>query len=177
MKKLLIVVDYQNDFVGGSLGFEKAVSLEKKIAEKIRRCRRDGGEVIFTLDTHTPDYLRTQEGRNLPVPHCVKGTEGWKLYGGIAELKEEGDRCFEKPAFGSAELFDYLRTRSYESVELVGVVSNICVIANAVLAKTALPETPVLVDAACVASNDDRLNEAALDVMAGLQIRILNRKE
>lgn len=176
MKKLLIVVDYQNDFVSGSLGFEKAVSLERRIAEKISFYQKNGGEVIFTLDTHTSDYLHTQEGQNLPVVHCVKGTAGWKLYGKIAELRRDGDACFEKPAFGSAELFDYLKNKQYESVELVGVVTNICVVANAVLAKTALPETPVMVDAACVASNDEKLNKAALDVMASLQIRILNRE-
>lgn len=176
MKKLLIVVDYQNDFVSGSLGFEKAVSLEQRIAEKIIRYQKNGDEVIFTLDTHTPDYLYTQEGRNLPVAHCIKGTQGWNLYGKIAELKREGDACFEKPAFGSAELFEYLKDKRYESVELAGVVTNICVVSNAVIAKTVLPETPVMVDAACVASNDDRLNEAALDVMASLQIQILNRE-
>lgn len=176
MKKLLIVVDYQNDFVSGSLGFEKAVSLEQHIAEKISRYQKNGDEVIFTLDTHSPDYLHTQEGRNLPVVHCVKGTQGWNLYGKIAELKREGDACFEKPTFGSAELFEYLKDKRYESVELAGVVTNICVVSNAVIAKTALPETPVMVDAACVASNDNRLNEAALDVMASLQIQIFNRE-
>ena len=173
MKKLLIVVDYQNDFVSGSLGFPKAAELEAAIASKILQYRESGGDVAFTFDTHGEDYLSTQEGKNLPVTHCVRGTGGWELYGRIAGLMKEGDRRFLKPAFGSGELFDYLRSSDYESIELAGVVSNICVISNAVLAKTALPEAVVTVDSACVASNDESLNEAALKVMAGLQIVIL----
>ena len=175
MKKLLIVVDYQNDFVSGSLGFDQAEELDGRIADKITEYRNKGGEIIFTFDTHTAEYPDTQEGKNLPVVHCIDGTEGWKLCGKVASLKRDGDRFFKKPAFGSAELFDYLRDKEYGSIELVGIVSNICVLSNAVLAKTALPETPVIVDASCVASNDKNLNEAALNVMEGLQIRVINR--
>lgn len=176
MKKLLIVVDYQNDFVSGSLGFEKAAALEDRIADKIAQYRQAKDDVLFTLDTHAVDYANTQEGRNLPVVHCIKGTEGWELFGKIAALKQEGDVCFEKPSFGSAELFEYLKNKPYENIELIGVVSNICVLSNAVLVKAVLPETPVTVDASCVASNDDRLNEAALDVMESMQIRVINRE-
>mgnify|MGYP000960592189 CR=1 FL=1 len=176
MKKLLIVVDYQVDFVNGSLGFEKAAELEDRIAEKIMAYKKRGDEVIFTLDTHTAEYPDTQEGKNLPITHCIENSEGWQLYGKIAGLQDQKDRVFKKPAFGSAELFDFLRSTPYQSIELVGVVSNICVISNAVLAKTAQPETPVLVDAACVASNDPALNEAALNVMESLQIQVINRQ-
>lgn len=176
MKKLLIVVDYQNDFVNGSLGFKKAEELEEKIAEKINQYRKENGEIIFTLDTHGKDYSETQEGKLLPVPHCIKGTKGHELYGKVASLKKETDLAIEKPTFGSVELFEYLKGKKYESVELVGLVSNICVISNAVIAKTALPETTVIVDASCTASNDDRLNEEVLDVMETLQIKIIDRK-
>jgi nicotinamidase-related amidase len=176
VKKLLIVVDYQNDFVNGSLGFEKAAALERPIVDKIAEYRRSGGEIVFTLDTHTTYYLNTQEGRNLPVVHCVEGTEGWNLFGKVAELKRDSDKVFKKPVFGSSDLLEYLKDREYESIELVGVVSNICVISNAVLAKTAQPETPVIVDAACVASNDDDLNEAALNVMESMHVKVTNRK-
>lgn len=175
MKKCLIVVDYQNDFVSGSLGFPEAVALEGAIAEKIRRYRGEGGEVLFTFDTHEPDYMETQEGHNLPVAHCLLGTPGHALYGQVAALIEEGDKRFYKPAFGSDELYSYLKETPFSAIELAGVVSNICVISNAVLAKTAQPETPVVVDARCTASNDPRLNEAALDVIASLQVQILNR--
>ena len=172
IKKCLIVVDYQNDFVTGSLGFEKAEQLDGRIADKIEKYRSDGWEIVFTFDTHEENYLQTNEGRNLPVEHCIKDTDGHKLYGRTAEMQEESDKCFYKPSFGSAELFEYLRCENFGKVELCGVVTNICVISNAVLAKTALPESEVLVDSACVASNDDSLNKSALDVMKSLQINV-----
>lgn len=172
IKKCLIVVDYQNDFVTGSLGFEKAEKLDGRIADKIEKYRNGGWKIVFTFDTHEENYLQTNEGRNLPVEHCIKGTDGHKLYGRTAEMQEESDKCFYKPSFGSAELFEYLRCENFCKVELCGVVTNICVISNAVLAKTALPEAEVLVDSACVASNDDSLNKSALDVMKSLQINV-----
>jgi Amidases related to nicotinamidase len=170
MQKCLIVVDFQNDFVNGSLGFPGAELLEPRIADKIRQYRAEGGCVIFTLDTHGEDYPETQEGKNLPITHCVTGTPGHNLYGEVASLIRESDPKFYKHTFGSDGLYEFLKTNKYESIELVGLVSNICVIANAVLAKTAQPETPIIVDASCTASNDEGLNRAALDVMAGLQI-------
>lgn len=175
MKEVLLVIDYQNDFVDGALGFPQAVPLEAAIADKIGEYRKNGNEIVFTFDTHTEDYLNTQEGRNLPVVHCIKGTTGWNLYGKIAELVTEKDTIFEKIAFGSMELANYLADNKYDRIELVGVVSNICLLSDAVLAKAALPEAEIVVDAACVASNDDRLHEAALDVMESLQIKIINR--
>lgn len=172
MKKCLIVVDYQNDFVTGSLGFEKAEQLDDRIADKIVKYRADGWEVVFTFDTHDDNYMHTNEGINLPVEHCIKGTDGHKLYGRTAKMLKESDKCFYKPSFGSAELFEYLRSENFDKVELCGVVTNICVISNAVLAKTALPEAEVSVDTNCVASNDDSLNKSALDVMQSLQINV-----
>ena len=176
MKKLLIVVDYQKDFVDGSLGFPSAVALEEKIVDKIKAYRKNNDEIVFTFDTHEKEYLDSQEGQHLPVPHCIRETNGWELYGHVADLKEESDQFFVKPTFGSGELFDYLREREevYQSIELVGLLSNICVISNAILAKTALPEVPIIVDAACTASHDEILNDQALAVMASLQIQIIN---
>ena len=176
MKKCLIVVDYQNDFVSGFLGFPEAVELERHIADKIKLYRDGGDEIMFTFDTHSEDYMNTQEGKNLPVPHCIKDTDGHKLYGRIAELIQKSDKRFHKNTFGSDELYMYLKTVKFKSIELVGVVSNICVISNAILAKTAQPETPIIVDAACTAGNDGKLNQEALDVMQSLQIQIINRK-
>ena len=173
MQKCLIVVDYQNDFVSGSLGYPEAAALEENIAAKIEKYRNSGDEVIFTLDTHGADYMQTQEGHNLPVPHCIEGTPGHALYGKAARLRLEGDQAFCKNTFGSGALYDYLKANRFESIELVGVVSNICVISNAILAKTAQPETPIIVDSACTASNDARLHRAGLDVMAGLQIKVI----
>ena len=177
MKKLLIVVDYQNDFVDGSLGFPGAELLEEPIAAKIEEYRSAADVIAFTFDTHRCDYLETQEGRNLPVEHCIEGAPGHALYGRIAELIRPTDEVFEKPSFGSADLFEWLRAAQppFKSIELVGLVSNICVISNAVLAKAACPEVPVIVDAACTASFDDSLNEKALDVLEGLQVQVTNR--
>ena len=175
MKKLLIVVDYQNDCVKGSLGFKKAVNIEENIADKINEYRMNGDDIAFTFDSHGANYLETQEGLNLPVTHCVEDTEGWQLYGKIAKLQCENDKVFKKITFGSSELMEYLKDKEYMSIELIGVVTNICIISNAVIAKAALPEVTIIVDADCVASNDDDLNEAALKVMESMQIKIMNK--
>ena len=176
MKKLLIVVDYQKDFVDGALGCPQAAALEAGIAEKIREYRAlgEGGEIIFTMDTHSRNYMDTQEGKNLPVPHCMDGEEGWQLYGEVAGLKEEQDLVFSKPTFGSLELADYLRNRGadYESVEFCGVVTNICVISNIAVVKAAMPDVPQIVDSRLVASNDDSLQEAALKVMESIHVQV-----
>lgn len=173
MKKCLIVVDYQIDFVSGALGFKKAVLLDEKIADKIEEYHENDDEVIFTFDTHKKDYLTTQEGRNLPIEHCIENTDGHKLYGKTATMQMPDDKCFYKPTFGSFELFEYLKIREYKSIELCGVVSNICVISNAVIAKTAQPETEIIVDRKCIASNDDNLNDCAIEVMKSLQIKVV----
>lgn len=176
MKSLLLVVDYQKDFVDGSLGFPGAEALDGPIAQKIAACHAAGDDVIFTLDTHGADYLATQEGRKLPVPHCLRGTPGWELYGQTAKARREGDLVLEKPAFPSLELGNLLREKGYSRVELVGLVSYICVISNAIVAKAALPEAEIIVDAACTAGPDRALHEKALDLMEqGLQITVTNR--
>ena len=177
MKQALIVVDYQNDFVDGALGFPKAKELEEPICQKIEQARKESAEVIFTFDTHGGDYLSTQEGRKLPVPHCMKNSEGWQLYGRVVALKEEGDRCFDKPCFGSWELGEYARQRQFDKIELCGVVSNICVLSNAVLLKAALPEAQLVVDARCVASPTESDQKRALLAMQALHMEVLAPKE
>ena len=144
MKRLLIVVDYQNDFVDGSLGFPGAELLEEPIAAKIEEYRSAADVIAFTFDTHRCDYLETQEGRNLPVEHCIEGAPGHALYGRIAELIRPTDEVFEKPSFGSADLFEWLRAAQppFKSIELVGLVSNICVISNACWRKRPAPRCP-----------------------------------
>lgn len=175
MKELLVVVDYQNDFVSGSLGFEKAASLEDAICHKIEAYRSRGADVVFTFDTHDADYLNTQEGKCLPVVHCVRGTPGWQLCGRVAGYCGPDTVCFYKPVFGSRQLADYAGEQGYDAVELCGLVSNICVLSNAVLIKAALPETVVTVDAQCTSCADEAMNQKALDVMEGLQIQVINR--
>lgn len=168
--KLLVIVDYQNDYVTGSLGFDAAASLDRKIAHKIRDYRKEGGEIIYTMDTQQEDYLSTQAGRKLPVEHCIEDTPGHKLYGFTAKERGEKDKIFYKDTFGSLELADYVKFRDYESVELVGVVTYMGVLANAALIKAALPETSVIVDTAYVAAPDEELQAKAFDVMEALQV-------
>lgn len=175
MKKILIVVDYQKDFVTGSLGFPDSQSLEKPITDKINKYRALGYEVAFTFDTHHENYMHTREGRYLPVPHCIIGTEGWELYGQVGKNFKPEDKVFLKSTFGSGELFDFLRGSGYNSVELVGVVTDICVISNAVLARTALPEADIIVDAACTSAADPEKLNAAFSVLKSIHTIILNR--
>lgn len=170
MKKILVVVDYQNDFVNGALGSESAELIEDAICEKIRSY--SDSEVVYTLDTHGSDYLDTHEGKNLPVPHCIKGTEGHKLYGKTAGLLK-GKRCFEKPSFGSLELCEYLKKGGYDVVEICGLVTDICVLSNAVMARAALPEAEIIVDSSCTASASEQNKENALNAMKCVHITVL----
>lgn len=172
LKSALIVVDYQKDFVDGALGFPGAELLDDKIATRIDR---EQGVVIFTFDTHGEDYLTLAEGKLLPVPHCLKGSSGWAFYGKTAE--KNPDILFEKPTFGSLELANYLRAQKFDRVELCGLVSHICVVSNAVLAKAALPEAEIVVDARLTDGYDKKLHEAALDILENLHITVTNREK
>jgi nicotinamidase-related amidase len=131
--------------------------------------------VAFTLDTHDQAYLSSQEGKQLPVEHCLRGSEGWQLYGRVADYCDDATPTFAKTTFGSVELCDYLRRQDFDEVELVGLVSNICVLSNAVLAKAALPNAEIAVDAACTAGPDPLLHGKALDVPEGIQVTVRNR--
>lgn len=175
MKKLLVVVDYQNDFVEGSLGFPEAKTLEDKICEKIKEYYDQQQDVVFTLDTHDDSYLTTEEGLNLPIKHAIKGTFGWQLYGKVKNMMKSPDQGIEKDTFGSRKLASYLQAKKYDEIELVGIITNMCVIANAIIAKTYNPNAKIIVDAECTASNDYQLHNKALDVMESLQIKIKNR--
>lgn len=135
MNKCLIVVDFQNDFIDGALGFPEAIEIKDHIVKKIETYHQKGYDVIFTLDTHSDQYMSSEEGQNLPVIHCVKGTKGHQLHSDVLKLTNERDRFFEKPTFPSLELGLYLKDRDYDRIELCGLVSNICVISNAVIAK------------------------------------------
>ena len=179
MKKLLIVVDYQCDFVTGSLGFDGAENLEAPILEKIKQYEAAEDDIIYTFDTHYDNYLETLEGRGLPIKHCIKETEGHALYGKVFKHYQESayphkEEVF-KDTFGSADLMKMLMTRpAYHSIELVGLVSYICVLSNAIIAKTAQPEAEILVDRECTAGPDPKLHDACLALMSkGLQIKVI----
>lgn len=171
--KALVVVDYQNDFVNGSLGFAGAENLEPVILSKIETTRAQGGQVIFTFDTHGENYLDTAEGRKLPVVHCVDGTEGHRLFGRVAEAVRPEDILIKKPAFGSLELADLLKKCGFDEVELCGLVTDICVVSNAIIAKAALPESRIVVDGSACATADPEAHERALAVMRGVQIDVI----
>ena len=176
MKRLLVVVDYQKDFVDGSLGFEGAELLDGPIASKIHEYKARSDEVIFTMDTHGPSYMELQEGKKLPIVHCQNGTDGWKVYGETGKLQQDA-MTICKHTFGSFDLAMMAMEKGYDSIELVGLVSNICVITNAILLKTAQPEAEIIVDASCTASANAKLHEEALDVLEGLQVTVVNRRK
>lgn len=171
MKKLLVVVDMQVDFVNGALGTPEACGIVGKVREKIETAKIEGTEVIFTLDTHGENYMDTQEGKKLPVPHCIRGTEGWQL---VPELRPLAEGCvkLEKPTFGSISLAHLAGKGQYEEIELVGLCTDICVISNALLLKAALPEVPIRVDVSCCAGVTPESHETALKAMKMCQILI-----
>jgi nicotinamidase-related amidase len=173
MKKCLIVVDYQNDFVGGALGFAGADSIEDAIIKKIHDYHTRNDDVIFTKDTHDASYLDKEEGKNLPVEHCIKGTKGHDLRASVEAVKQDTDKVFEKPTFPSLELGNYLKDKPYDTIELCGLVSHICVLSNAVIAKAACPNAHIIVDKNATKSYDKTLHQKALDVMAGIHIDII----
>lgn len=173
MRKVLIVVDFQKDFVDGALGFPAAPSLEMPICRRIETAREQDWDVWFTFDTHHLNYLQTQEGRRLPVAHCVKGTPGWALYGQVELKRHKEDICFYKGALGSHELLTYLLQHPTDEIELCGLVSNMCVLSNAILCKAALPEARVAVNEKLTMSFDEHLHAAAMDVLRGVQIDVI----
>ena len=142
-KNVLVVVDMQKDFIDGALGTKEAVEIVDNVAEMIKGF---DGEVVFTRDTHFDNYLETQEGKKLPVPHCIKGSEGWEIDKKLEALRLEGMKVFDKLTFGSMELADYLKSLpALESVTLIGLCTDICVISNALLIKSALTEVKISV--------------------------------
>lgn len=171
MQKILIVVDMQNDFIDGALGTPEAVAIVPRVEQKIREFP---GKVIFTRDTHGERYLETQEGKHLPVPHCIKGTKGWEICPQLEALREA--EAIDKVTFGSEKLGGLLqeenRKEQIEDITLVGLCTDICVISNALLLKAFLPETPIIVDASCCAGVTPKSHETALDAMCMCQINI-----
>ena len=177
MSRYLFVIDYQNDFVDGALGFPGAEKLDDKIAAKVRAYGK--GNVLFTRDTHFENYLTTREGRNLPVVHCIKGTKGWEVYGETAKaLAEVEARAIDKLVFGM-DVTDpataAVLPETADEIELVGLVSNICVVSNAVVLQSKYPEATITVDASCTDSFDKTLHEKVLDVLEGFQVKVTGR--
>jgi len=173
MKKLLIVVDMQKDFVDGALGTKEAVAIVPNVVEKIKN---HPGDIIVTYDTHFDNYMTTSEGKNLPVPHCIKGTEGWQLDKHVrAALAGREYAAVEKLTFGSTELPKMIAEK-YDvndlEIELIGLCTDICVVSNALILKANFTETPISVDSACCAGVTPESHEAALTTMKMCQIEI-----
>ena len=172
MKDILLVIDMQNDFIDGALGTKEAVAIVPKVRERIENFK---GTVLFTRDTHEPHYLDTQEGKNLPVPHCIKGTDGWQIRPELDALRTT--EAIDKPTFGSKELGTILTEMNEKdeigSITLIGLCTDICVISNAMLVKAFLPEVPIIVDSACCAGVTPESHENALKAMQVCQIKVV----
>lgn len=167
---VLVVVDMQNDFIDGTLGTVEARNILQGVIDKITYF---GGEVVFTRDTHGENYLETQEGQKLPVKHCIKDTDGWQLHRNIRELAE-GKTLIDKPTFGSLALAHYLQGKGdLDTIILVGLCTDICVISNALILKAAFPETEIIVDKDCCAGVTPESHENALKAMELCQIKII----
>lgn len=166
MKKTLIVVDMQNDFIDMALGTSEAVAIVPKVKEKIQEYVNNGDRIIFTRDTHLENYLETAEGQKLPVPHCIKGSQGWQIADG---LYVEGCKIIDKPNFG----WPNWKEENLQDVELVGLCTDICVVSNALIIKAAFPESNVCVDSSCCAGVTVESHEAALKVMAMCQVDVI----
>ena len=163
--KTLIVVDMQKDFVDGALGTSEAVAILDNVKAKIKEYIDDGDEVIFTRDTHHENYMDTNEGKHLPVVHCIEGSDGWQIYDG---LYVEGCKIIDKPSFGYTGWTDF----NFEEIELIGLCTDICVVSNALILKALFPEIKVSVDSKCCAGVTVESHEAALKTMGMCQVEI-----
>ncbi len=173
MQKYCIIVDMQNDFISGALGTKEAEAIVPTVCEKLANRRRDGWQILFTRDTHYANYLQTQEGAKLPVPHCIQGTAGWQI---ASALDTDDAFILDKPSFGTLALGEYLKAQSTDiaEIELVGLCTDICVLSNALILKAFFPETNISVDAACCAGVTPESHENALSAMKLCQVSVTN---
>ena len=173
MRKILIVIDMQNDFIDAALGTKEAAAIVDSVKEKIRSYPAEN--VIATMDTHQENYMETQEGQNLPVIHCIKGTDGWRIRPDIAELLKAA-KIYEKPTFGSTAMAADLKALSEKEeieLELIGLCTDICVVSNALLLKATMPEVKISVDASCCAGVTPKKHLAALEPLSSCQIHVM----
>ncbi len=170
MKKTLIVVDMQKDFIDGALGTKEAVAIVENVKKKIATYQQNGDEIIFTRDTHQADYMNTNEGKHLPVEHCIEGTEGWMIE---KSLEVPNAIYINKPTFGYLNWADY----KLEEVEMVGLCTDICVVSNALIIKATYPEIKVTVDASCCAGVTPESHAAALTTMKMCQVEVIGEEQ
>lgn len=175
MKKVLVVVDMQNDFVDGALGTKEAVGIVENVVNKIKNFE---GKILATLDTHQSNYMETSEGKKLPVPHCIRMTNGWLLNEQIMKALDNKDyKMIEKGTFGSIKLINEIRRIEDNDdieIEFVGLCTDICVVSNVLLTKVYFPEIRIIVDASCCAGVTPESHKAALDTMKMCQIDVID---
>lgn len=180
MRNILIVIDMQNDFVTGALGSQDAQNILQNVRTKIETSMAQKVEVIFTRDTHGEDYMQTNEGKHLPVPHCIKGTEGWQICSQLTEGLPMTCQVIDKPTFGYVDWKNIIQSPNADGkdlqIELVGVCTDICVVSNALILKALYPEADVSVDAGCCAGVTKESHEAALRTMKSCQVEVLNER-
>lgn len=168
--KVLAVIDMQCDFIDGALGTNEAVQIVERVREKVQEYRKQEQLIVYTRDTHTEDYLNTQEGKKLPVIHCIRGTEGWNIH---PDVYLPGYPIIDKPSFGTFALVDYIAAqKEIEEIEVIGLCTDICVISNVMILKAAFPEIPIVVDAKCCAGVIPQSHQNALAAMKMCQIHI-----
>ncbi len=168
--KVLVVVDMQKDFIDGSLGTQEALNIVPLVINKIKEYEKNNDLIIYTKDTHDEDYLKTLEGKKLPVVHCLKGTSGHEI---PTEILRNNKVIIEKPTFGSIDLIEYLKGLDFESIELIGLCTDICVVSNALMIKAHFYEKEVIVDSTCCAGVTVKTHEDALNTMRMCQIKVL----
>lgn len=173
MSKTLIVVDMQNDFIDGSLGTKEAEAIVGNVNKKIKEYEELGKKIIFTRDTHSINYLDTYEGQHLPVPHCIDNTAGWQISSKLDVKNIKNAFLIDKPTFGWLKWDDF----DFESVEICGLCTDICVISNALIIRAIYPEIDITVDASCCAGSTPKKHKAALEVMKSCQIEVIGERE
>ena len=163
MNKAVVVIDMQNDFVDGSLGTKEAQKIVPHVETEVKAAQKAGASLVFTMDTHGKNYLKTQEGKNLPVEHCIQGTKGWQIIDTLQPYVKSAVAVVEKPTFGSKDLPALLA--DYDEIELMGLCTDICVVSNAIMLKAGLPEIPIHIDSSCCAGVTEESHQAALTTM------------
>ena len=170
MRKILIVVDMQKDFIDGALGTKEAQAIVPNVKKKIEEYKARGDEIIFTRDTHLANYLETNEGKHLPVEHCIRKTQGWEIADGLVV---DGSNIIDKPTFGYTHWTDYIESEDFEEIEIVGLCTDICVVSNALILKAQFPEINITVDASCCAGVTPESHQAALTTMKMCQVSVI----
>lgn len=173
MKKALVVIDMQNDFITGVLGNEECMKIVPNVVKRVQKAVEDKVDIIFSQDTHQEDYLFTQEGRKLPIRHCIQDTKGWEIIPELEEIAKKNGTVFLKDTFGSRSMAEYMKDHNYEEIEMIGVCTDICVISNAMTIKSFAPESEISVKESCCAGVTPQSHRTAIEAMKACQINII----